>query len=98
VKIIFVCTFAGQNRIKKGQVSRLILRLINVTNSAIIICGLNLKFRPTLTGQLFCHFDQFNAVLKKALSFVGLKDGYFKSHSFRIDGATFMFKQGYQIH
>jgi site-specific recombinase XerD len=64
-----------------------------------------LKYRPKLTDQLFCHFDgsplttyQFNAVLKKALSFAGLRDGYFKSHSFRIGGATCMFKQGYQIH
>lgn len=64
-----------------------------------------LTYRPKLTDPFFCHFDgsplttyQFNAVLKKALSFVGLKNAYFKSHSFRIGGATCMYKQGYSVH
>lgn len=63
-----------------------------------------LNYRPKSPGPLFCHFDgnplsayQFNAVLKMALNFAGLKDCYFKSHSFRIGGATSMFKNGRQI-
>lgn len=63
-----------------------------------------LKYRPQSSGPLFCHFDgsplsayQFNSVLKMALEFAGLKDRYFKSHSFRIGGATSMYKNGQKI-
>ena len=63
-----------------------------------------LTYRPKLSGPFFCHLDgspltsyQFNAVFKRALNFIGLKDMYFKSHSFRIGGATSMYKHGYPI-
>lgn len=46
-------------------------------------------------GPLFCHFDhsalsryQFAAVLRKALVFIGLDVGKYKTHSFRIGAAT----------
>lgn len=55
-----------------------------------------LSVRPVLAGPLFCHFGglpvtryQFNAVLKKSLSVVGVPSEHYKSHSFRIGAATF---------
>lgn len=61
-----------------------------------------LRYRPKNAGSLFCHLDgsplssfQFNAILKKTLKFCGLQNRYFKSHSFRIGGATSMFTEGY---
>lgn len=63
-----------------------------------------LSYRPSVSGPLFCHFDscpltsyQFNAVLRKALNLTGMKNCYFKSHSFRIGGATHMFHQGHKV-
>lgn len=63
-----------------------------------------LGYRPSTPGALFCHFDgapltsyQFNAVLGKALRFSGMQGCHFKSHSFRIGGATHMFNQGLQV-
>lgn len=51
--------------------------------------------RPSLPGPFYCHFSgqpvsryQFNAVLKKALSALGLAKTNIKSHSFRIGAAT----------
>ena len=46
-------------------------------------------------GPLFQHFDrspltrfQFKAILKKAVTFTGLDSAHYKTHSFRIGGAT----------
>ncbi|XP_071146703.1 integrase/recombinase xerD homolog isoform X2 [Mytilus edulis] len=54
-----------------------------------------LKVRPNVAGQLFCHFDgtpvtryQFSGVLKKSLNVLGLSQGKYSSHSFRIGAAT----------
>ncbi|CAC5420125.1 unnamed protein product [Mytilus coruscus] len=54
-----------------------------------------LKIRPNVAGQLFCHFDgtpitryQFSGVLKKSLNVLGLSQGKYTSHSFRIGAAT----------
>lgn len=51
--------------------------------------------RPKIQGPFFCHFDrspltryQFNAILKKSLSCIGVDIKKYKSHSFRIGGAT----------
>ncbi|VDI74134.1 Hypothetical predicted protein [Mytilus galloprovincialis] len=53
------------------------------------------KLRPNVAGQLFCHFDgtpvtryQFSGVLKKSLNVLGLSQGKYSSHSFRIGAAT----------
>jgi hypothetical protein len=53
------------------------------------------SIRPSCNGPFFCHFStqpvsryQFNAVLKKALSALGLKGMSIRSHSFRIGAAT----------
>lgn len=50
---------------------------------------------------IFCHIDgspltyyQFNQVLKKSLSFFRLDVTTFKSHSFRIGAATYLYMQG----
>lgn len=63
-----------------------------------------MSHRQLQSGPLFCHFDgspltsyQFNAVFKKTLSFTGLKCCHFKSHSFRIGGATSLFTRGRQV-
>ena len=60
-----------------------------------------LQNRPILHGQLFCHFDgtpltsfQFSAILKKALNVLGVKNGNYKLHSFRIGMATTYAKEG----
>ncbi|XP_062573986.1 uncharacterized protein LOC134235834 [Saccostrea cucullata] len=51
--------------------------------------------RPVTKGPFFCHFDkspltryQFNAILKKSLSCIGVDNNKYKSHSFGIGGAT----------
>ena len=63
-----------------------------------------LKYRPDIQGPLFCHFDhspltiyQFNAVLKKTVCATGLDDSRYKSHSFRIGGASGMFNKGASV-
>ena len=54
-----------------------------------------MKVRPTVMGPLFIHFEgspltryQFNAILKKGINSLGLPEGEFSSHSFRIGAAT----------
>jgi Phage integrase family/Phage integrase, N-terminal SAM-like domain len=63
-----------------------------------------LAYRNKSSVPLFCHFDgsplttfQFNYVLKRALKFAGLENTRLKSHSFRIGGATSLFKSGVPI-
>ena len=65
-----------------------------------IICPVTLlkvyfAMRSGCKGQLFMHFDntpltrfQFSAVLKKSLSFLGIPNARYGSHSFRIGAAT----------
>ena len=62
------------------------------------------KVRAKIHGPFFCHHDgsplttfQFNAVFKKALANSGLESSHYKSHSFRIGGATNMFREGHSI-
>ena len=66
-----------------------------IENCPVDLLTQYLQQRPTYSGPLFCHFDgapltryQFNAILKKCFSMLGIKDGNFKSHSFRIGRAT----------
>ena len=54
-----------------------------------------LRVRPSVQGNLFCHFGgqaltrvQFAAVLGKALKAIGVDSTRYKSHSFRIGAAT----------
>ncbi|XP_060569268.1 uncharacterized protein LOC132727718, partial [Ruditapes philippinarum] len=56
---------------------------------------LNYRQCQNNTDHLFCHFDgspltsyQFNAVLKKAVKFIGLDNSKIRSHSFRIGLAS----------
>ena len=60
------------------------------------------KVRPLLQGVLFCHFDgrpitrtQVVAVLKKALSCIGVNHQGYSSHSFRIGAATSLSMLGF---
>lgn len=60
-----------------------------------------LNVRPKYPGQLLSHIDgspltyyQFNQVLKRALAFLNIDTSVFKSHSFRIGVATYMYLQG----
>ena len=53
------------------------------------------QLRPQLPGNFFCHFGgtpltqyQFNATLRKVLSFLGLGDFPYRAHSFRIGAAS----------
>ena len=57
--------------------------------------------RPSQSQPLFCHFDgspltryQFNAMLKKTLSFCGLQGLNYRTHSFRIGAASAAFELG----
>lgn len=56
--------------------------------------GAFLQSRPSGDGPLFCHDMkpltryQFSSVLKKSLSFLGVPNSRFTSHSFRIGMAT----------
>jgi integrase len=60
-----------------------------------------LKLRPSGKNEnLFIHFNdksltryQFSAVLRKALKFTGTT-GHFRSYSFRIGGATYLYESG----
>lgn len=54
-----------------------------------------LEIRPAIPGPLFCHFSgrpltsfQFASVLNKAIRSIGLNPDYYKTHSFRIGGAS----------
>lgn len=54
-----------------------------------------MRIRPPYSGPFFCHFSgqpvtryQFSAVLKKALSSLGIGNLNIRSHSFRIGAAT----------
>lgn len=56
-----------------------------------------LSGRPNLRGPFLIHYDgspvtsyQFNQVLKKVLEFSGMPANLYKSHSFRIGGATYL--------
>ena len=61
-----------------------------------------LKVRPTCNNtDLFIHYTgmpltkyQFSSVLEKALHFLHMSKGHFRSHSFRIGGATELARQG----
>ena len=53
------------------------------------------QVRPNFSGSFFCHFGgevltqyQFNATLKRVLSFLGLEACPIRAHSFRIGAAT----------
>uniref|UniRef100_A0A8W8IUS9 Uncharacterized protein n=1 Tax=Magallana gigas TaxID=29159 RepID=A0A8W8IUS9_MAGGI len=57
--------------------------------------------RPKHPGQLLCHIDgspltyyQSNNVLKGAWAFLNIDTSVFKSHSYRIGAATYMYLQG----
>lgn len=57
--------------------------------------------RPKCNGTFLCHFDgspvtafQFNSILKKVLEFSGIQNTFYKSHSFRIGGATYLHSIG----
>ena len=60
-----------------------------------------LAIRPQFGGTFLCHFDgspvtvyQFNSVLKKVLELSGIQNKRYKSHSFRIGGASLLFLEG----
>ncbi|XP_076075986.1 uncharacterized protein LOC143046807 [Mytilus galloprovincialis] len=61
-----------------------------------------LKVRPTCNNtDLFIHYIgmpltryQFSSILEKALHFLHISKGHFRSHSFRIGGATELARQG----
>lgn len=60
-----------------------------------------LKSRPQFQGPLFCHFDgkpltryQVVSVLKRAITYLGIDENRYSSHSFRIGAATSLSMQG----
>lgn len=62
------------------------------------------EIRPTVPGPLFVHFGgdpltryQFNALLKKGISAIGLSPSCFSPHSFRIGAATAAASNGVPI-
>lgn len=63
-----------------------------------------LAARPSVNGPLFIHFNgkaltryQFSAVLNKTLIFAGVNPAKYKSHSFRLGGATAMSVAGKSV-
>jgi integrase len=57
--------------------------------------------RPAVQGQYLCHANgkpltqyQFKHVLRKCLEYLGQPLNIFKSQSFRMGGATYMFNKG----
>lgn len=84
--------------------------VIKIIGSGDAICPFKcmteyLACRPRcFDGQLFKHFNgqaltryQFSAVLKKALSFIGIEYSNYKSHSFRIGAATCAAERGVSV-
>lgn len=64
-------------------------------------CTQYFQSRPKIKGPAFCHFNtnpltsyQFNAVMKKSLTFIGCNPKHYSSHSFRIGGATALYLKG----
>lgn len=60
-----------------------------------------LAIRPHGEGPFFCHLNgkpltsyQFTAILTRSIKFIGLDTSVFKSHSFRIGGATHLYQKG----
>jgi hypothetical protein len=60
-----------------------------------------LSIRPPAQSLFFCHLNtnpltkyQFTSLLHRSIKFIGLDTSYFKSHSFRIGGATELYLQG----
>lgn len=67
----------------------------------VVLVNSYLKSRPNFQGPLFCHFNgkpltrfQVVSVLKRSISFLGINDKGYSSHSFRIGAATSMSQQG----
>ena len=63
-----------------------------------------LKVRPRMHGILFCRTNglpltqfQFNKVLQKALSRVGVQGAHFRFHSFRMGAASTAFSLGVPV-
>lgn len=75
-----------------------VIRLVCSANASICpVRALSafVQVRPTCSGSFFCHFGgqaltqyQFNATLKRVLSFLGLAACPIRAHSFRIGAAT----------
>ncbi|XP_038057145.1 uncharacterized protein LOC119728820 [Patiria miniata] len=97
-----VISFPYSKNNKTGAPQR--VKLVTTQNSALCpVMALQgyISIRPSGHGPLFCHFDgspltayQFNAVLKKALTFCGKGDLHYRPHSFRIGAATTAYELG----
>ena len=68
------------------------------TKALVSALHLYISKRPSVSGPFFCHMDgspltsyQFSSLLQKSLKFIGIDSSTFKSHSFRIGGATHMY-------
>ena len=84
-----------------------VIRFVKAGN--VILCPVValqefLEVRPPVSGPLFCHFDgtpltryQFNAVLRKVLSFTDTPEGRVKGHSFRIGAASTAASMGISV-
>ena len=60
-----------------------------------------MQARPKYKGYFLCHLNrdpltryQFNSILNKCISKIGLSTKIFKTHSFRIGRATDLAKEG----
>lgn len=82
---------------QKGLTSTLTIAKHNSIVCPIVNRSNYLHVRPSVktNGQLFIHFDgtpltryQVSSILKKCLDFCNIKNDYFRSHSFRIGGAS----------
>lgn len=77
-----------------------------ITQSDTSLCPVKalktfLDIRPKVVGPLYCHINkepvtryQFATILQKSLKFAGYDISAFKTHSFRIGGATHAAMQG----
>ena len=71
------------------------------TKALVSALHLYISKRQSVSGPFFCHMDgsplasyQFSSLLQKSLKFIGIDSSTFKSHSFRIGGATHMYLLG----
>jgi hypothetical protein len=76
---------------------------LNNINLCVLSVISTKKDLASSSKDIFIHFNhmpltryQFTSVLKKALNFLNIKKGHFRSHSFRIGGATELARQGVQ--
>ena len=87
---------------QQGKSIKLVIPANHKSTCPVRLIKKYLSLRPTGSNQdLFIHFNsssltryQFNSVLQKSLKFLNVLKGHYRTHSFRIGGATELARKG----